>query len=95
MAIEQKMPQSLNIFFQEVNPEQLDLKRDADTIIERTLRFGNRNELHWLFNYYGQQHITTWIKEMGAYRLPKRHLVFWCLLLEIVQPPERKAVWPH
>ncbi len=91
-----KLPKSLNIFFQEVDPTQLDLARDAETIIERTLRFGNRSELRWLFSYYGQENIAAWIRDMGAYRLPKRHIAFWCLLLDIEIPqPKRKSIWPH
>ena len=93
-----KLPESLNVFFQEVDPTQLDLTRDSETIIERTLRFGNRSELRWLFSYYGREHITAWIRDMGAYRLPERHIAFWCLLLDIEIPapyPKRKALWPH
>jgi hypothetical protein len=93
-----KIPESLKIFFQEVDPSQLDLVRDAETIIERTLRFGNRTELRWLFNYYDRSRIIAWIRDLGEYRLPERHLVFWRLLLDIEapsDPPKRKMVWPH
>lgn len=92
-----KLPESLYIFFQEFDPVHLDLVRDAEIIIERTLRFGNRAELRWLFTYYGRQRIASWISDMGTYRLPKRHLSFWCLLLDIesLAQQERKAIWPH
>jgi hypothetical protein len=43
------IPSSLAPFFQEYSLEQLDLQEAANTIIERTLRFGNRTELHRLF----------------------------------------------
>ena len=98
MAAASKIPESLHIFFQEVDPRRLDLRRDADTIIERTLRFGNRTELHWLFNCYGQPRISAWIQDVGVYRLPERHLAFWCLLLDIETlqcRPKGKGVWPH
>jgi len=92
-----KLPESLYIFFQEFDPSHLDLIRDTELIIERTLRFGNRVELRWLFAHYGRQRIASWISDMGRYRLPKRHLSFWSLLLDIEIPPqrERKAIWPH
>ncbi len=93
-----KMPESLYIFFQEFDPAQLNLNRDADTIIERTLRFGNRVELRWLFAFYGQPRIIAWVRDMGEYRLPERHLSFWYLLLDIEAPVrqvKRKAIWPH
>jgi hypothetical protein len=93
----QKIPDSLAIFFQEVDPAQLDLDRDAAIIMERTLRFGNRAELRWLFGRYGRAAIADWIREMGVYRLPERHLTFWRLLLDIepASQPQRKAIWPH
>lgn len=97
MTDKYKLPESLYIFFQEFDPTKLDLVRDAEIIIERTLRFGNRAELRWLFGHYGRQRIASWISDMGTYRLPKRHLPFWSLLLGIETPaqPERKAIWPH
>ncbi len=93
-----KIPDSLIIFFQEFDPARLDLAHDAETIIERTLRFGNRVELRWLFACYGQPHIAAWVREMGEYRLPERCLSFWRLLLDIEAPTdrsERKAIWPY
>ena len=92
-----ELPESLYIFFQELNPAHLDLVRDSEIIIERTLRFGNRAELRWLFAHYGRQRIASWVSDMGIYRLPKRHLSFWCLLLDIEAPVqhERKAIWPY
>ncbi len=93
------IPKSMAIFFQEIDPMQLDLIQDAETIIERTLRFGNRAELKWLFTYYGRSRIAAWVRDMGEHRLPERHLAFWQLLLDIdkppILPPKRKAIWPH
>jgi len=91
------IPASLAVFFQEYDSNQLDLTRDVDTIIERTLRFGNRDELGWLFAYYGQPRIVQWIRELGQYRLPARHLQFWQFLLDIEPAAcvERHTVWPH
>ena len=93
----QRIPSSLAIFFQEVDFAQLDLDRDAAIIMERTLRFGNRAELRWLFANYGRTAIADWIREMGVDRLPERHLAFWRLLLDIepASRPRRKAIWPH
>jgi hypothetical protein len=41
----QGMPRSLAPFFQEYNLENLDPEQAAATVIERTLRYGNRAEL--------------------------------------------------
>lgn len=98
MTVMLKIPESMTIFFQEIDPAQLDLSRDADTIIERTLRFGNRAELRWLFACYGQPRIAAWVRDMGQYRLPERPLAFWRLLFDLdpaAYQPDRKALWPH
>ena len=76
------IPSSLAPFFQEYDLAQLDCERSSATIIERTLRFGNREELRWLFRRPARVMITNWVKEWGHFVLPKPHLVFWRLVLE-------------
>jgi hypothetical protein len=79
----QPLPTSLTPFFQEYNLALLDPQRDAATIIERTLRFGTRDELRWLFSTYPRKQIADWVRCWGKYGLPEPHLSFWRLLLEI------------
>jgi hypothetical protein len=79
----QPIPATLAPFFQEYTLAQLDPQRDAATIIERTLRFGTRDELRWLFHTYSREQITDWVRRWGKYALPEPHLSFWCLLLAV------------
>jgi hypothetical protein len=79
------IPSSLAPFFQEYSLDQLDLQEAANTIIERTLRFGNRAEIRWLFDAYSLQKITTWVRQWGRYGLPEPHLTFWRFVLGIEQ----------
>ncbi len=72
----QPIPSNLAPFFQEYSLEQLDLQEAANTIIERTLRFGNRAELRWLFDQYSREQITAWVRQWGKYGLPEPHLTF-------------------
>jgi hypothetical protein len=78
-----EIPSSLAPFFQEYNLEQLDLERSASTIIERTLQFGNRAEIHWLFSSYPHQRIREWVQRWGQTVLPEPHLTFWKLILDL------------
>lgn len=93
------IPQGLRPAFQEYQLEQLDLTTDANLVIERTLRYGNRAELRWLFKLYGVARVAEWVRRLGAWRLPPRHLNFWVLMLELddyERPPERKGqLWTH
>ncbi len=49
-----EIPRTLAQFFQEYTFENLDAERDAELVIERTLAWGNREELRWLFARYGR-----------------------------------------
>jgi len=80
------IPVSLRPFFQEYQLEDLDPERDNATIIERTLRYGNRAELRWLFNHYPESVIADWVRRWGEHALPARHLSFWRLLLHVDSP---------
>ena len=43
------LPLSLQPFFQDYTLEDIDPEADAFTVIERTLAWGDRQELAWLF----------------------------------------------
>jgi hypothetical protein len=79
----QSLPSTLAPFFQEYDFERLDPQNAAPLIIERTLQFGNRVELRWLFAQYSRTKIIDWVRHFGKDRLPNPHLTFWQLILEI------------
>ena len=60
------IPRSLAPFFQEYNLDDLDPDRVAATIIERTLRYGNRAELRWLFGRYSEARLPNGCDAGGA-----------------------------
>ena len=79
----QPIPVTLAPFFQEYNFALLDLQRDSAIIIERTLCYGTRSELNWLFMQYTRPQIAEWFKRYAKERLPNPHLTFWQIILEI------------
>ncbi len=93
------IPTSLRACFQEYDIEQLDPAQHGDLIIERTLAYGNRPELRWLFNCYGRTRLRDWVQRLGARRLPWRRYNLWCVLLGL--PPARRSrpeearIWPY
>ena len=93
------IPRSLRPAFQEYDLEKLDLERDAFTIIERTLAYGDREELRWLFARYGQERIIEWIRQAGWWLLPRRRFVFWTTFFGIRNyrrnPWGKKGIWPY
>jgi hypothetical protein len=82
----QTIPLTLAPFFQEYDFTKLNPQSDAATIMERTLRFGSRAELRWLFTAYSRRQVTEWVEAWGKYALPEPHLAFWRLMLEIEIP---------
>lgn len=97
-AMQQEIPETLAPFFQEYNFANLNAERDVALVIERTLAFGNREELRWLFTRYGSARIRDWIQYDGARRLPLRAFLAWQTILEIpsaeLSKPTR-GVWAH
>jgi hypothetical protein len=47
------IPSGLRPHFQEYDPRTLDLDRDANLIMQRTLEYGTWDEVRWLFGTYG------------------------------------------
>lgn len=78
------IPQSLLPYFQEYDFTRLAIDPHADLIIERTLNYGNLDELRWLFRQYDRSRISNWVMEMGDWRLSRRRFRLWCVLLGIV-----------
>jgi hypothetical protein len=60
----------------------LEPERDNATIIERTLRYGNRMELSWLFNQYSRAQIKNLVLRWRKIGLPEPHRSFWNLVLD-------------
>jgi len=81
----QPIPPSLAPFFQEYDITHLNPETDSFTIIERTLQFGKREEIRWLFKMYSDKQVTDWVKKFGKDCLPQPHLEFWQIILEAVK----------
>jgi hypothetical protein len=59
------IPSGLWPHFQEYDVRTLDLDRDANLIIQRTLEYGTWDEVRWLFRTYGGPRIRTFVQERG------------------------------
>jgi hypothetical protein len=90
-----QIPVSTAPFFQKYRFETLDAEADGSLVIERILALGNREELGWLFHYYGCERIKNWVSENGARRLPWRRSNLWRVLLDLPQTPRGPQAWPY
>ena len=79
----QPIPTTMAPFLQEYDLARLNPEKDAHTLIERTLQYGNRAELRWLFQTYAHSQIRRWVERFGQEKLPEPHRTFLRLMLEI------------
>ncbi len=89
------IPLTLRPAFQEYVLESLDPDEHEFSIMERTLAYGQREELRWLFRQYGAASIADWVRDVGWRLLPRRRLVFWKTYFDLSELPQRGGVWPH
>ena len=73
----------MRMYFQEYDPEQLDLAEQADLIIQRTLEFGDWADLRWLSATYGPKRIRLFLRQWGERWLRPPVFNYWRKLLHI------------
>ncbi len=61
----------------------LDLGRDADLIIQRTLEFGAWEEVRWIFGVYGAKRVRSFLRLYGERWLRPVVFCYWRKLLRI------------
>lgn len=72
-----KFRQSL---FWDVNPKNIDPKKNAQYIIERIADFGNDKEARWMWDYYGDKFLRNIINKSRCLRPISKN--FWLLILK-------------
>lgn len=93
------IPSGLRPHFQEYDLSTLDLDRDANLIIQRTLEFGTWDEVRWLFATFGGPRIRTFVQGRGERLLSRVTFNYWRKLLEIRRwqrspfPTAQAEVW--
>lgn len=93
------IPGGLEPYFQEYDVHALDLDRDADLIIQRTLEHGTWDEVRWLFKTYGGSRIRAFLRERGERLLSPVTFNYWRKLLGIREwrrspfPTAKGEVW--
>lgn len=86
---------SLNRFFWDVNPAQLNLDQHASFIIERILEYGDIPAFTWLREKYTQEQLIKILKTTRS--LSKRSANFWSLYYHLnpAEVPCIQKSWPQ
>ncbi len=77
------IPRTLEPFFQEYNLTDLNLRHDADLIIQRTLEFGDWEEIRWLFQVYKRERLRRFLRKYGERWLKPVTFNYWRKLLGV------------
>lgn len=67
--------------FWDVDPETIDLEKNARYIIERVLDFGNQEEIAWTFKKYPREEIASVLRAPRSQVDPKSRAL-WDLILK-------------
>lgn len=89
------IPISLRPFFQEYTLENLDPDRDAFTVMERALAWGDIRELRWLFRRFDRERLRDFVQKYGVRLLPRRRAKFWALYFQVPYNPPKNRIWIH
>jgi hypothetical protein len=76
-----KIPDVMKPHFQEYDTANLDLERDSNLVIQRTLEFGDWEEVRWLFRLYGKRRISDYMRQYGERGLSPVVFTYWRKLL--------------
>ena len=67
--------------FWDVNPKNIDTKKNARYIIERVLEFGEANEAGWVLKYYPKRTIKK-VMNLPRVQLSDKSKALWSLLIK-------------
>ncbi len=67
--------------FWDVNPKNIDVKKNARYIIERVLEFGEPGEVAWVLRYYPKRTIKKVIN-LPRVQLSPKSKALWSLILK-------------
>jgi putative transcriptional regulator len=96
-----QVPAGLSPYFQEYDLQALNIQKDANLIIQRTLEFGTWDELRWLFEVYGTKRIQAFLHRYGERWLRPVDFNYWRKLLGIRKwrrgrlPIPKGQLWDH
>lgn len=85
------IPEFLHRFFWEYDPEEIDIHKHSDLIINRIMERGTWKAMFWLRSTYSQKMLSDFLYRRGSKILPFRELNYWALICDV--PEETRQSW--
>lgn len=84
----QELPEAVRILFWEVEPENVDLQRHRDYVMQRIMTRGSWEAMRWLRRTYPLEQVADFIRRKGR-KLTPRDEAYWALIarVEVIQRP--------
>jgi hypothetical protein len=86
LVIENKLPESLSMFFWDCDFALLSWENNRDAIISRLLEAGSWEALLWLRTKLGDRELSRWLVQRKGANLTPRQLRFWEVVLDLPHP---------
>ena len=93
------IPAHLVPFFQEYDVDTLNLKRDANLIIQRALEFGDWDDIRWLLEVYRLRRLRMFLRQHGERWLNPVSFNYWRKLFRLRRwnksslPTQKGILW--
>lgn len=92
---EKGIPTSLRPYFQEYTLENLDPDKNAFTVVERTMAWGDLREWRWLLERFDRGQLKEFVRKYGWRLLPRRRFKFWTKFLGVTEYVGGEKRWQH
>lgn len=83
--VESSLPPDVARLLWDVDPEQIDLDRHRDYVMERVMSRGGWTSMCWLRQTYPLEEIGSFLVRKGS-RLAPRELAYWALIADVDLP---------
>lgn len=81
------VPATSRWIFWDVDPDAIDLERDANGVLARVLERGCLNDVAWLIHTYGLERIHAFFRDVWAPEVSARTRGFWRAFFEAENEP--------
>ncbi len=78
-----RIPDFIRPLLWDTDPDTLDPEQYPDYVMERVLELGRPEACRWVFEFYGRDHVSDFLRTSGPRRLSPRALNYWAFVLDI------------
>ncbi len=78
--VNSRLPSEVAVLFWDVDPDEIDLDRHRDYVMERVMSRGTWDAMTWLRHIYPTQVLADFVRRKGSTALAPREHAYWALV---------------